>query len=191
LNHQKGAVIPIVLEMSILKGDAMEWAVEKAVELGVQKIVPVVTDYTVVQIQSKGPQAFQERWQKIADQSLKQCGRLDRLEISLPIPLSEVLTKTAQTPGWVRLWCDEASIEQAPFLSTWLQNQPQSPGCTWRILLGPEGGWSGEERVLLQQESLHQPNFRIHLGPLILRAETAALFTTSVVAAHIRAQQKL
>lgn len=191
VNQQKDAVLPVILEMSILKGEAMEWVVEKAVELGVQKIVPLMTDYTVVQIQSKGPKAFQERWQKIADQSLKQCGRLDRLEIDLPLSLQEHLSKTAQSKEWTRLWCDEASLNQAPFLSSWLlENHKSKLGSTWRILLGPEGGWSEKERELLTQEGLNQPTFRIQLGPLILRAETAALFTTSVVGAHVRSQLK-
>ena len=73
-----GQLVPIILEMSVLKGDAMEWVVEKAVELGVTTLVPVLTAHTVVQMDRKGPEAFQERWQKIADQALKQCGRLDR-----------------------------------------------------------------------------------------------------------------
>ena len=69
-------VVPVHLEMSVLKGDAMEWVVEKATELGVHTFTPVLTDHTVIQVKNKGPEFFQERWQKIADQSLKQCGRL-------------------------------------------------------------------------------------------------------------------
>ena len=54
----------------------MEWVVEKAVELGVTTLVPILAAHTVVQMDRKGPEAFRERRQKIADQALKQCGRL-------------------------------------------------------------------------------------------------------------------
>ena len=77
---------PIVLEMSVLKGQAMEWVIEKAVELGVSSFIPVLTDHTVVQMKSKTPDLFQQRWQKIADQALKQCGRLEAMKVTLPTP---------------------------------------------------------------------------------------------------------
>ena len=69
---------PIILEMACLKGDAMDWLIEKSVELGVKSFVPLLTDHTVVQMDRKSPEDFQKRWQKMADQALKQCGRLER-----------------------------------------------------------------------------------------------------------------
>ena len=71
-----------------LKGDAMDWVVEKSVELGVRNLQPVVTDHTVVQMDKKGPKVV-ARWQKIADEALKQCGRLQRMDFQ-PIAVQEV-----------------------------------------------------------------------------------------------------
>jgi 16S rRNA (uracil1498-N3)-methyltransferase len=184
------------LEMAILKADAMEWVVQKSVELGVHTLTPVLTDHTVVQMKSKSPAQFRDRWQKIADQALKQCGRLQRLEIQTPTPLSTLLAHSSHLiRPWVRVWADEACGDTCPSLLECLDRLKQTTlGAALpsiHILIGPEGGWSVEERTLLIQESLlrqnsSNPNSRIGLGRQILRAETAALFTISVVAAELQ-----
>jgi 16S rRNA (uracil1498-N3)-methyltransferase len=176
----------ITLEMAVLKGDAMEWVVEKAVELGVKKFIPILTAHTVVQMKSKGPEQFKERWQKIADQALKQCERLDRMEIATPITLEELVASTAQEKDTSRVWCDEASLTESPYLMNWIGTVSPAETPTIRLLIGPEGGWSSLERTLLAQDTRARATFRIHLGPLILRAETAAIFAISVVSAYAR-----
>ncbi len=175
----RSPLLPLVLEMAILKGAAMEWVVEKSVELGVKQLIPIVTDHTVVQMKNKGPSQFQERWQKIADQALKQCCRLDQMEIALPLSLDSLLMTFSQKKQMVRIWCDEASREQSPFLLDWLLSQPVASQIEWRILIGPEGGWSSHERDFCNRELQN----RVHLGPNILRAETAALYSVSLVSA--------
>lgn len=180
--------IPIHLRMAILKGDAMEWVIEKAVEMGVQRITPLHTDHTVVQIQKKGADAFMERWQKIADQSLKQCGRLERLEIEMPVSLEE----TFISPKGQTFWLDEAlasntipteHLQIALTQATFSADQPLS------LLIGPEGGFSPAERErLLQLTALNNSEInikRVHLGSLILRAETAAMMGIALLAGKI------
>ena len=181
------AILPITLEMAILKGDAMEWVIEKAVELGIRTVIPTVTTHTVVQIQNKGPEAFQQRWQKIADQALKQCGRFERLEVALPISLEELLRKHPAKSDTIRIWCDEGDRNETPYLMNWLAEKPADLGGDFRLLIGPEGGWSVQERELLGRT----PGFGTHLvrtslGPLVLRAETAAIFATSLVTGVLR-----
>lgn len=183
--------LPIHLRMAILKGDAMEWVIEKAVELGVQKITPLHTDYTVVQIQKKGADTFVERWQKIADQSLKQCGRLERLEIEMPMDLEQ----TFMDPKGPTFWLDEALAHQgvqAEHLQVALEKTQTTATQPLSLLIGPEGGFSPAERErLLQLTSLNNSEInntamkRVHLGALILRAETAALMGISLIAGKI------
>ena len=182
---ESNQLVPVVLEMAVLKGDAMEWVVEKAVELGIGTLIPVVTAHTVVQLDKKGPEAFRERWQKIADQALKQCGRLDRLEIKTPVELEDLVAQTSQSP---RLWCDEGAREKAGTLMGWLKGSSELLGNSseaqssspLHVLIGPEGGWSDLEREILTRSSQNIP---VSLGPLVLRAETAAIFALSLVAA--------
>ena len=186
--------IPIILEMAVLKGTAMEWTVEKAVELGVTQLVPVLTAHTVVQIKGKSPESFQMRWQKIADQALKQCGRLSKMEVKLPLSFENLITETVRSESpRVRLWCDEKASGIARPLLEWLRLPNSLNHSEIRILVGPEGGWSSLERSILVTES--EPpkteqarmteNVRVDLGPVTLRAETAALFATSLVTSHV------
>jgi 16S rRNA (uracil1498-N3)-methyltransferase len=177
-------LVPIVLEMAVLKGDAMEWVVEKAVELGVTTLVPVLTAHTVVQMDRKGPEAFQERWQKIADQALKQCGRLARLEVKAPIAFAEMLTPPLDENA-VRIWCDETEKDSAPSLLHWLEESRSKNFSPLHLLIGPEGGWSQNEREILSREQ-GTKQVTASLGPLVLRAETAAIFSVSILAADLR-----
>ena len=170
---------PITLEMSILKGDAMEWTIEKAVEIGVRQFVPLQTAHCVVQVDKKGPEAFQERWQKIADQALKQCGRLDRMVIEKPVSLE--LGMQRKTP--IRLWLDENTRNDSPSL---IEALGTVDGATLiqgvSFLMGPEGGWSERERDFLARQN----SIRVSAGPWVYRAETAALFAASVIANSMR-----
>ena len=172
-------ITPILLEMAVLKGDAMEWVIEKAVELGIRAIQPVLTAHTVVQLKNKGPEAFRIRWQKISDQALKQCGRLERLEILLPKSLEEAILVSSTDATHPRLWCDEAARDTAPYIQRWIQDQMNPSVKSLRLLIGPEGGWSDHERDLIARAP--GDNTRaISLGSLVLRAETAALFSMSL-----------
>ena len=175
-------LVPVILEMSVLKGDAMEWVVEKAVELGVTKLIPVLTAHTVVQMDRKGPEAFQERWQKIADQALKQCGRLAGLAVETPIPFERLLTTPLEG---VRIWCDEQERGSIPSLLSWLETERSKNLSPLHILIGPEGGWSQNERDLLTREDASKLA-SVSLGPLVLRAETAAISALSLVASDFR-----
>lgn len=171
--------LPITLEMAVLKGDAMEWSIEKAVELGVRTFIPVLSAHAVVQVDRKGPGFYQERWQKIADQSLKQCGRLERMVVRAPIQLEMLLTEKRP----LRLWADEATRADSPHIFEALakvETAVRLEGVS--ILIGPEGGWSDSERTLLSRS----PCISTSLGPWVYRAETAALFATSLVAASMR-----
>ncbi len=181
--------LPLTVEMAILKGDAMEWVVEKCVELGVRTLVPFVSAHTVVQIDKKGPEAFRERWQKIADQALKQCGRLERMTVESPVTLEKTLT--LNNPGGLRIWCAEPTAAsrlgtQPEFLGDLLKAIPRSTPL--RVLIGPEGGWSFNELQLLEASQGAAPLKAASLGPVTLRAETAALFSVAAIASQFRAK---
>jgi 16S rRNA (uracil1498-N3)-methyltransferase len=174
-------VLPLDLEVAILKGEAMEWVVEKCVELGVRSVAPVITAHTVVQVDRKGPEAFRERWQRIADQALKQCGRLSSMRVLSPRSLEGLLSDPAASSGPPRLIADESRAGSALSLGRRLER-----GAPWgeglRVLVGPEGGWSVRERELLEADA---GDF-VSLGPLILRAETACLYSMGVAASFLR-----
>lgn len=177
-------VVPVILEVAVLKGEAMEWVVEKAVELGARSLHPFISANTVVQTGRKSPEEFRDRWQKIADQALKQCGRLEKLEILPPRSLESLLTPVP--PGEVRFWCDEASRGAAPGLLEAISDPAHQRPALARLLVGPEGGWNPKEIGLLEASSR-----RVSLGPVVLRAETAALAGLALLAAAYRPGSRL
>lgn len=169
---------PIHLRMCIIKGDAMEWVVEKATELGVREFTPIESEFCVVKTHKKGADSFQERWQKIADQALKQSGRLDRMKINSPIDFETSLKGSDSL-----FWLDE-TLSQNPdatqHFSRQLENA-KTPEIS--AIIGPEGGFSPQERSRLLQltEGDRREIKRSHLGAIILRAETAALAAISMM----------
>lgn len=176
---------PLHLSMAILKGDAMEWVIEKAVELGVRTLTPFESEFSVVDLRKKGPEAFQERWQKIADQALKQCGRLSRMTIEMPTSFENVLLKKTQL-----VWLDE-TLAYEPESARW--NDYYLPNITVagepELMIGPEGGFSPAEKNRLLQPSKKEIK-RAHAGAAILRAETAALWGISVFTCKLTNQTK-
>ena len=150
---------PLHLSMAILKGEAMEWVVEKAVELGVRTLTPFTSEFSVVDIRKKGPEAFQDRWQKIADQALKQSGRLSRMRVEMPTTFENILLKKTSL-----VWLDE-SLAYDPGSAHWsdhylpnitVEGEPE-------ILIGPEGGFSPNEKNRLLQPSKKEIK-RAHAG---------------------------
>ncbi len=176
---------PLHLSMAILKGDAMEWVIEKAVELGVRTFTPFESEFSVVDLRKKGPEAFLDRWQKIADQALKQCGRLSRMTIEMPTNFENVLLKKTTL-----VWLDE-SLAYESNVDRWkdfhlpnitVEGEPE-------LLIGPEGGFSPAEKNRLLQPSKKEIK-RAHAGAAILRAETAALWGISVFTCKIEQTKK-
>ena len=166
----------LILEAAVLKADAMSWVVEKAAELGANRFVPLESEYVVVKMKDKGPEAFRDRWQRIADQSLKQCERLWAMKVEMPIAL-ESLASSAKKPGnEVRIILDERAVRSSESLLISRLQSLSIPGLTAvRLMVGPEGGWGERDRKIF--ESLPEPCLRAHLGEAILRAETACLST--------------
>ncbi|MBO4644463.1 MAG: 16S rRNA (uracil(1498)-N(3))-methyltransferase [Alphaproteobacteria bacterium] len=146
------------LYFSPLKRDCTEWVVEKATELGVTRIVPVITEYTSVK------HVNTERLRLIAIEACEQCRRLDVPEISEPVALKELLiAQNDAEPLLIHL--DETGRGQkASVVFSGIESAA--------FLVGPEGGFSETERALIA-ETPHTAG--MDLGERILRAETAAV----------------
>lgn len=137
-----------------------DFIVEKAVELGAARIVPVATDYT------NAERLRRDKAQAHVREAAEQCGALALPEVAEVIALPRLLS--GWDPARRILWADEAGAGQASALA---QISAQSAG-PWAILIGPEGGFSPAERDRLRALPFVCP---VALGPRILRAETAAV----------------
>jgi 16S rRNA (uracil1498-N3)-methyltransferase len=157
----------ITLVLAIFKFDRMEWAIEKCTELGVSRIVPVISRRTDAHLAVASAKRV-ERWQRIARQASEQSRRAAAPEIAEPIPVSEAL----KLPAALRIVLAES--EQRTRLRD-VGGLADAPGVV--LAVGPEGGWTEEEL-----RSFHQAGWiSASLGNTVLRAETAAMAATALV----------
>jgi 16S rRNA (uracil1498-N3)-methyltransferase len=147
------SVPDVWLGFAPVKRTQTDWLVEKATELGVARLIPVMTQRTVAE------RVKLERLEAIAIEAAEQCGRTVVPEIAEPVTLKQLLNASART----LYFADEGGGEPVA--------AAVKPGPAL-ILTGPEGGFTDEERALIRAAENAVP---ISLGPRILRAETAAL----------------
>jgi len=141
------------LAFAPVKRTQTDWLVEKATELGAARLIPVITQRTIAE------RVRLDRLEAIAIEAAEQCGRTRLPVIAEPLPLRTVIEDAERT----LYFADETGGERAA--------SAFKPGAA-TILVGPEGGFTDEERALIRAAPHAVP---ISLGPRILRAETAAL----------------
>jgi 16S rRNA (uracil1498-N3)-methyltransferase len=159
----------ITLALAIFKFDRMEWAIEKCTELGVSRIVPVIARRTDSHLAAASAKRV-ERWQRIARQASEQSRRDTPPEIAAPIKFLETLNLQAA----LRIVLAES--EEQTLLRDVLKPQTANNGVV--LAVGPEGGWTADELQSFQQAQWTSAS----LGDNILRAETAAIAATAIVA---------
>ncbi len=167
--------LPVTLLLAIFKFDRMEWAIEKATELGVATIVPVIARRTEKHLAQAADKRV-ERWRRIAQEAAKQSRRADIPIIEEPItlPARLALSSTAQH---ILLAEDERNTTLRQRIEAALNaSGPDIPN--FEFAIGPEGGWTPEELTLFQKHQWQSAS----LGPRILRAETAAIATLAIAA---------
>jgi 16S rRNA (uracil1498-N3)-methyltransferase len=161
LSQQKNeseSSLDLTLAQGIAKGEKMDFLIQKAVELGVSRIIPMQTEHCVVRLQAEKVAKRINHWQKIANHACGQSGRSVIVDISLPLTLTELLNKPNHN-GFVLY---HRATEN-------LQTMEKPSKAT--ILIGPEGGLSDAE-IKQATNAGFQP---LLLGKRILRTETASL----------------
>lgn len=152
------------LLVAIFKFDRMEWAIEKATELGVTEIVPFIARRTDAHLAQAAPKRV-DRWRRIAHEASQQSRRVSPPIIADPTKLKEAAAFTAET----RIVLAESEDERM------LTNVVPANGSV-ALAFGPEGGWTTEELALLNSAGWLSAS----LGPTILRAETAVVAATAI-----------
>jgi 16S rRNA (uracil1498-N3)-methyltransferase len=167
------AALPLHLLLAIFKFDHMEWAIEKATELGVERMIPIVARRTEKHLALAAPKRV-ERWRRIALEASKQSRRTTIPEIADPVQLAAAL-KDESAPTRILL----SETEQNTSLVDALRER--TPQGAVALAIGPEGGWTAEEMKLFTSHDWRH----VTLGPRILRAETAAISAIAIVGAEI------
>ena len=163
--------IRITLFQGMPKQGKMELIIQKAVELGVSRVVPVFTDRSVVTDNGKMDKKIQ-RWQKIADEAVKQCRRGKIPEIGEDLTFSQMAEQLKDYDCVLFPYENEEDRSLKAGLRN-LTSKPQNLA----IIIGPEGGFSDREAALLKEKGA----LCVTLGKTILRTETAGLAAIAMV----------
>lgn len=153
--------LKIHLVQGVSRGERMDFVVQKATELGVDRITPVLTEYGVVKLAGDRAEKRREHWQKVAASACEQSGRTRLPLVDMPLPLKHWFGDKPARTGAELILAPGAAIPMAGIES------PQTDVC---ILVGPEGGFSD-----IEYDDARAAGFTaVSLGPRILRTESAA-----------------
>ena len=155
----------ITLGLGISRGERMDFSIQKSVELGVKKICPLVTEHCSVQIKEDKKDKKVEHWQKISQNAAEQSGRTINPKVTNIDTFSNWLIQQAGSKLFLDPFAARSLVE--------IQNKTSQI----TLLVGPEGGFSEQERAL----AISSGFIPIKLGPRILRTETAALAALTAV----------
>ena len=165
--------VNITLYMAFLKSDKMDFVVQKAVEIGVKKIVPFFSSNVIVKLEEKDRIKRRQKLQKIADEACKQCGRMDIVEVEEFENFQE-LKNTIENEEKVFFAYEASEDSLKREINVTKENKYSNIG----IIIGAEGGFTPKEANEL--EKIENVSC-VSLGKRILRAETAALNLLSIL----------
>ncbi len=162
------SALEVHLVQGVSRGERMDFVVQKATELGIQSISPVLTEHGVVRLDATRAAKRQEHWQKVAAGACEQCGRARLPRVDLPTPLKHWFGRQSSDTA--------TDLILRPGAATSLRDL-DDPLSGIRLLVGPEGGFSDSEYLDAEAAGF----LAVSLGARILRTETAAVAALAVL----------
>ena len=169
----------LTLAQALAKGEKFDFIVQKATELGVNRIAPLITRYADVRLDENQKVSRTERWRRISLESMKQCGRRRLVEITEPLSIYQLmsLVERSTKPGTERPDCSLLLFSERGGVGVTEALEEASVSRSVVALVGPEGGWSDDELEALNDYGCTP----VSLGPRIMRTETAALVAITLI----------
>ena len=166
---------PLILAQALLKGEKMGWIIQKATELGITTIIPLITERVIIKLSGKQGETHQTRWKRIALEAAQQSERWNVPNI-LPLQSFQKFLNDSQTRQHLFLVeRDEGRSLLTIPVSTDKSGEPIT------VIIGPEGGWSEREIEAARSQEYLFASF----GKEILRAETASLAALAILQARL------
>lgn len=174
----------ITLAQAIPKGKNMDLIVQKATELGVSQIVPLISERTVVQLALEEAAKKAEKWRQIVIEAGKQCGQSRLPEVTLPVAPKQFFAEFDhyEAAFIASLQNDARSFKNA--LSEFREQHGKRPDNVI-VLIGPEGDFTPAEAALAKSTGC----LPVSLGPIVLRTETAAIYCLSVLSYELQGEE--
>jgi len=163
----------ITLAQAVPKGKAMDLIVQKAVELGASAISPLLSERTILQVEDDSAARKQQKWQAVAIEAAKQCGQNWLPAVHLPVTPKEFFARAAKFDLMLIASLQPDAMHLKKLLAEAAGKTPKSV----LVLVGPEGDFTPAEIALAKSHGCRP----ITLGPIVLRTETAAIYTLSVL----------
>jgi 16S rRNA (uracil1498-N3)-methyltransferase len=175
----------VTLAQAIPKRKNMELIVQKATELGVSRIVPLLSERTVIHLSEGEDGKRIEKWRQIAVEAAKQCGQNWLPTVDPPVSLKRFFSEfdRYEAPLIASLQGDAQSFKQV--LHDFREQHGRRPTSTL-MLIGPEGDFTPAESALAKTAGC----LPVSLGPIVLRAETAAIYSLSVLAYELQGLER-
>jgi 16S rRNA (uracil1498-N3)-methyltransferase len=172
---------PLTLLVAIPKGKIIEDIIEKAVELGVQRVVPLLTERVITQLDASGAEAKREKWQQVAVEAIKQCGAAWLPRVDRPQTISDFLARgeTIELPFVGSLQTERQHPRD--WILEFRQRHTRLPRSAG-VWIGPEGDFTIGELQAIEAAGARP----ITLGELTLRVETAAIYCLSFLNYELR-----
>jgi 16S rRNA (uracil1498-N3)-methyltransferase len=166
----------ITLAQALPKGKLFESIVQKATELGVFEIVPLLSQRVVTYLDEKDSTLKLQKWQAVAVEAIKQCGSAWLPQLSPPMTPQQLIEKAKEFDLALVGSLQPGTQHPRHFVKAFQSNQGRMPrsACVW---IGPEGDFSTAELELIERSGAYP----VTLGPLVLRTETAALYCLSIL----------
>jgi 16S rRNA (uracil1498-N3)-methyltransferase len=165
----------ITLVQAVPKGKLIEIIIQKATELGVARVIPLLSERVVLQVDDAGARDKQEKWQQTAIEAIKQCGQRWLPKVEAPIRVNDLLARREKFDLSLVGSLRPDARHPRPYFE-----KPPKNICLW---IGPEGDFTEAELEAIEQAGARP----ITLGPLVLRSDTAALYTLSIVNYELQA----
>jgi len=169
----------VTLAQAIPKGKNMDLVIQKAAELGASEIVPLISERTVVRLDAAEAADKQEKWQRVAIEACKQCGQNHLPQVHSPVTLDRFFFRRPARDLMIIAAIEPGARRLKELLAEWAVLHPgKLKPASVLVLIGPEGDFTPSETGLAKSQGC-QP---MSLGPIILRTETAAIYSLSTLA---------
>ena len=171
-NFPEDSSVSVTLCQALVKGDKMDFIIQRSVELGVARFIPFSSSRTIIHLTPAAAAAKVKRWQKIAAESARQCGRAIVPVVSPVLSYEEMLKQGGEQAPKVIFWEGERDRTMGR-----LFREGENDSQEYFFVVGPEGGFSGDEIA----QADHEGFLSVTIGKRILKVETAVLSILTIL----------